>query len=355
MQSSAKLVSVIMPCCNAGGMLQAALLSIVKQTYPDIEIIFVDNNSTDRSVEIAEEIAKSSNRFVRITRCPTQGATHARNWGYRFAKGEFIQWMDADDTIDPDKIARQVAALEQDPTNDIAYGNWTAQRIGSDNLRSVKRYELCQIDDQVHRTLAGIWYPHHLYLLRRSAAQQLQELRAWCPGRQCGTDVEYSAFAALLGLKFLYVPGAHVTYNMWSSAQISESTSYRERVATLEAIYLRLRQFAIDQTNTKLTERHKILLDQNWKIWRMPPRSAVLIQFGPQDYKLRHEVAGTEIGLKLREAAIVKALIARSLELASAHCALLLTMQNVAEFGNDPVSVIEFLQRLQTEGFLISI
>jgi hypothetical protein len=206
----------------------------------------------------------------------------------------------------------------------------------------------------VHRALAGIWYPHHLYLIRRPAAGELQRQAAWYPGRSCGTDVEYSAFAAVLGLKFLYVTGAHVTYNIWSARQISESTSYRERVEALEAIYLRLRQFAANQTNLQLTERHKILLNQDWRIWRLPPGSAVLIKIDQHSYKLRHKVAGTDIELQPREASIANALIARPVALTSAHWALLLTMQNVAELGDDPVPVIEFLQRLQTEGFLVS-
>jgi glycosyltransferase involved in cell wall biosynthesis len=351
MVSSVKLVSVIIPCCNAERMLRAALLSIVEQTYPEIEIIFVDNNSSDRSGAIVEEIAASSGRSIQIIQCSDQGVNYARNCGYSLAKGDFIQWMDADDAIDPDKIARQVAALEENSSYDIAYGDWTAHRVRPNKPNSIERHSLSQIDDQLHRALSGIWYPNHLYLLRRSAAERLQDVRAWCPGRACGTDVEYSGFAALLGLRFLHVPGAHVTYNIWSAKQIS-NTSYRDRVAALEAIYLRLRQYAADQANITLTERHKTLLDQNWKIWRMPPRSAVLVKAGLQSYKLRHTAGGHEIDLELHEAALAKTFIALPVELASAHYALLLTMKNAAELGDDPVAAIEFLQRLQREGFL---
>jgi glycosyltransferase involved in cell wall biosynthesis len=351
MLSGTKLVSVIIPCCNAEPMLRAALLSIVEQTYSKIEIIFVDNNSSDRSVAIAEEIAASNTRSIQITRCCHQGVNHARNWGYTFAKGDFIQWMDADDVIDRDKIARQVVALEDNSDYDLAYGDWTADRVSPDNRHIIKRHNLSQIDDQLHRVLAGVWYPNHLYLLRRPAAERLQDVLAWWPGRPCGTDIEYSGFAALLGLKFLYVQGAHVTYSIWSSKQIS-NTSYRDRLGALEAIYLRLRQFATGQANLKLTERHKTLLNQNWKIWRMPPKSAVLIKLGPQAYKLRHRITGSEIGLQPHEPAILRAIVAQPVELASAHYALLLTMQNAGELGDDPVPVVELLLRLQKEGFL---
>jgi glycosyltransferase involved in cell wall biosynthesis len=353
MASSAKLVTVIVPCRNAEGMLRAALLSIVKQTHPGIEVIFVDNNSSDQSLKIAEDIAASSDRPIHITHCAEKGQNHARIWGYQFARGDFIQWMDADDLIDADKIARQVAALEQNSNYEIAYGDWTAHRMGPDNRPSIRRNNLSQVDDQVHRALAGIWYPNHLYLIRRSAADRLQELGAWFPERQCATDIEYSAFAALLGLRFLYVAGAHATYNIWSATQMS-NTSYRERVAVLEAIYLRLRQFAAGQTNVKLTERHQILLNQNWAVWRMPASSVVLIKLGQQDYKLRHRISGAEIQLQAHEATIIKGLTARPAALTFAHWAVLLTMQHTAELGDDPVTVIDCLQRLQAEGFLLS-
>lgn len=354
MMASQKIVSVVVPCFNAAPMLRQALLSIVEQTYPNIEIIFVDNNSSDKSVEIAEQVAGSGQRPFQITRCLAQGVNNARNWGYGLAKGDFVQWMDADDALDPDKIALQVAALEENQAYDIAYGDWTARRIEPGKPRSEQRHNLRQVADQMHRTLAGIWYPNHLYLLRRGAAQQLQDGQAWWPARYCATDVEYSAIAAILGLKFLHVPGAHATYNIWSSKQISGGTPYRDRAAALEAIFLRLRQFATDRTTIKLTQRHQTLLNQNWKIWRMPPNSAMLTKVAGRRFRLRHRQAGKEIELRPREAAVARALISRSVAMTSCHLALLMT-ETIPEVGDDPALVVEALQRLQADGFLVQI
>src|SRR5690348_9446918 len=107
-------VSVIMPCCNAGRMLRPALASVLEQTYPAIEVIFVDNNSSDDSAHVAREMLAASHRPSVVTECPAQGANHARNHGYGFARGDYIQWMDADDAMELDKIERQVTALEAD-------------------------------------------------------------------------------------------------------------------------------------------------------------------------------------------------------------------------------------------------
>jgi glycosyltransferase involved in cell wall biosynthesis len=216
------LVSVIMPCFNAGPMLRAALRSVVEQSYPAIEIVFVDNNSTDGSAALAREIAAGApHRSWRFAECSEQGVNRARNLWFSLASGAYIQWMDADDSLDKDKIALQVAALEAAPETDIAYGDWTICHIETARPNLERRHNLSQDDDQVLRALAGVWYPPHLYLLRRSAAQQLQDAQAWWPARTVATDVEYTALAALLGLRFRHVAGAHVSYNIWSRGQTS--------------------------------------------------------------------------------------------------------------------------------------
>src|SRR5579863_6712344 len=97
------LISVIMPCFNPGRMLRPALLSVVRQSHPDIEIIFVDNNSTDGSADVAREILGETGRNFTLISCSEQGANHARDLGYTRARGDFIQWLDADDQLDGEK------------------------------------------------------------------------------------------------------------------------------------------------------------------------------------------------------------------------------------------------------------
>ncbi len=348
-----QLVSVVIPCFNAGPMLRPALLSVLEQTYPNIEIIFVDNNSTDGSLAIAEEIAQTTTRQFHITTCAAQGANNARNWGYGLARGEFIQWLDADDWLDPDKIALQVAALQQHSTDDIAYGDWTARWSETGKPPSEQRHSLGQVGDQVHRTLSLIWYPPHLYLLRRAAAQQLQDVQGWWPARKVATDVEYSAIAALLGLRFRHVAGAHVHYNIWSSAsQISGSTPYRDRVAALAEIFQRLQQFSkSDQVKVGPTHRHKILLDQSWDVWRMPRGSTILTKLPGRRFRLRHVPTGKEIEVRPREAAIANSLLGASHPMTSSHYAVLIT-EKMPEIVDDCVVVVETIQRFQREGVM---
>lgn len=351
MSSIPRLVSVVIPCWNAGPKLRPALGSVIEQTYPNLEIIFVDNNSSDRSRQLAQEIAQTTTRPFRITACEAQGVNNARNWGYRFARGEFIQWMDADDTLDADKIALQVAALDQNPSDDIAYGDWTAHQTEPGKPQFVRLQKLKQIKDQVLRTLALTWYPPHLYLFRSRAAQLLQNVQAWWPERKVATDVEYSALAALLGLRFRYVAGAHVHYNVWSPDQISGRTPYKDRVAALVAIFARLRDFAHSpQCQVKLTPQHKILLEQSWGVWRLSRHAVTLIKLPGRRVLLRHVGSGKEIEMRPREAAIARALMAVSQPLTACHYAGILTeLPNVSD---DHVLVVQTIDHLRREGFL---
>ena len=274
----------------------------------------------------------------------------ARNLGYEQASGDFIQWMDADDELAPDKIALQVAALQADPVADIAYGDWVACRIGADGRTQMTPYVLAQVDDQITRTLTGVWYPPHLYLLRRASADRLQAAQAWWPSRPVATDVEYSAIAALLGLRFLHVPGAKVRYNIWSHGQISGGTPYDRRIASLAAIFRRLRAMA-RESGARLGAGHRLLLDQDWNIWRLSPSAVALTPPGRGKRLLRRRDDGRQIALHPREAAVAEALLRAPGGLATCHLALQLA-EIVPDLAADHVAAVRILRRLQVEGFM---
>lgn len=346
------LVSVIIPCLDAGSMLRESLGSLGAQTHGHLEVIFVDNGSSDGGPALAARIAGELGLPFQLIECPIRGVNRARNLGFASARGEFIQWLDADDRLDPAKIALQVAALRTDPATDIAYGDWVAQRWTADRKTTRTVMTLSQDDDQILRTLSGVWYPPHLYLLRRQAAQRLQDLGAWRLDRPVATDVEYSAVAALAGLRFRHVPGAVAQYNIWSDSQISGATPYVRRVETLRDIYARLATFAASEAcPARLTSRHNRLLRQGWDIWRIPPGSATLGRAAGRRIPLRLNGAGRTIDLRPREAAIARALIAETRPLCSSHQAEWLA-RILPETGGDHVAILDILERFQREGVL---
>lgn len=344
------LVSVIMPCFNAGPMLRPALDSVIRQTWPNLEIIFVDNNSTDASLALAKEIAATGERPMRVVQCLEQGVNHARNLGFTLARGEFIQWMDADDELAPDKVARQVAAMLEEPSIDIAYGDWLEVRVTPGRADRSRAHVLKQVDDQISRTLATVWYPPHLYLLRRDAAERLQVAQAWRADRPVATDVEYSAVAALLGLSFRHIPGARVRYNVWSDSQMGSRIGYRARATELAAIFQQLKGLVAEQ-GVRLSPNQAMFLNQGWDLWRMAPGSVEVSKLGARRFTLRRTDGGRPVETRSREAAAAPALMAASDFFTSCHLALVLT-DTVRELGGDHAAAMQALQRLQQCGLM---
>jgi glycosyltransferase involved in cell wall biosynthesis len=114
-----QLISVIVPAFNAAAWIAEALTSVFDQTGVDFEVILVDDGSTDETAAIVEA------RFplAHLVRLDHGGVSQARNVGTSVAKGEFIQYLDADDVLAPGKLAVQIELLERSGA-DVAYGDW---------------------------------------------------------------------------------------------------------------------------------------------------------------------------------------------------------------------------------------
>jgi len=116
-----KLVSTIIPAWNAAGFLARTVESALAQTYPDHEIVIVDDGSTDDTGAIADGFA-ARHANIRVVHQVNRGLPGARNRGIDEAKGDYVAPLDADDLWHPEKLARQVAAIEAMPGAGLAYG-----------------------------------------------------------------------------------------------------------------------------------------------------------------------------------------------------------------------------------------
>ncbi len=124
------LISVIIPAYNAALTLQRCLTSVFNQTYQNIEIICINDGSTDNTFDVITQLKTLSPfPFIIVTQAQ-KGATSARNHGLSISKGEYLQFLDADDELLPSKIEQQVALVHQHHSHII---------IGAYNLISVNR------------------------------------------------------------------------------------------------------------------------------------------------------------------------------------------------------------------------
>lgn len=105
------MVSVIMPAYNAGKTISAAIDSVLGQTYSDLELIVINDCSTDDTKEIAEKYAAADCRVKLINNSVNSGVSTSRNKGVSSAEGEFIAFLDSDDMWRKDKLEKQLAVM----------------------------------------------------------------------------------------------------------------------------------------------------------------------------------------------------------------------------------------------------
>ncbi len=117
-------VSIVIPCFNVQEHVPKALESALAQRHPDVEIVCVDDGSTDGTARIIGEYADRYQQRVRIIRQQNKGACAARNAGAAATTGEYLQFLDADDLILPDKIAAQVALAEASGSPALVIGDF---------------------------------------------------------------------------------------------------------------------------------------------------------------------------------------------------------------------------------------
>jgi glycosyltransferase involved in cell wall biosynthesis len=103
------LVSILIPAYNAEPWIAYTLRSALDQTWTRAEIIVVDDGSTDQTCAVARQFESDG---VRVVTQENQGAAAARNRAFSLSQGDYIQWLDADDLLAPDKIARQMEVLD---------------------------------------------------------------------------------------------------------------------------------------------------------------------------------------------------------------------------------------------------
>jgi glycosyltransferase involved in cell wall biosynthesis len=198
-------VSVVIPCYNAARWLPATLASVQSQRGVDFEVILVDDGSTDGSAEVAGRVCPEA----RIIRTENRGASAARNLGTAQVRGEFVQYLDADDLLAPDKLRTQLATLEHSGA-DVAYGDWqklAEQQSGDFVEGEIIRRQLN--DDPAIALLTFFWCPPAAYLFRRGIVDKVGSWNLRLPVIQ---DARFALDCALHQAKFVYCPGLMAFY-----------------------------------------------------------------------------------------------------------------------------------------------
>jgi glycosyltransferase involved in cell wall biosynthesis len=130
------LISIIVPCYNAAASIEECLCSVCSQSFEDLEVIVVDDGSTDESAALAEALAAREPR-IRVIRQANGGVSVARNTGLDAARGEFIGFADADDRLLPGALDALFARMNADPAPDIV-SSLHRQRDSGEGVRVIR-------------------------------------------------------------------------------------------------------------------------------------------------------------------------------------------------------------------------
>ena len=117
---TAPKVSVVVPCYNVQDTLDAAVRSVLDQSFSDFEILLVNDGSTDRTRQICDGY---SDKRIRVIHKPNGGLASARNRGMMEARGSYIALLDSDDLYEPEKLAEHVAHLNANPRVGISFSH----------------------------------------------------------------------------------------------------------------------------------------------------------------------------------------------------------------------------------------
>ncbi|MBS3667117.1 glycosyltransferase family 2 protein [Vreelandella boliviensis] len=158
-RESGELVSVIVPLFNAEPHLATALRSLAEQSYANIEVIVVDDASTDDSLAVAQAFSQQDSRFRVLTQPTNQGAYAARNRGLAAAKGAFITVHDSDDWSHPQKLEVQVAGLESKPEWQACFSDWV--RCSTEMLFT--RWRVEAMDGWIYRNTSSFMFRRQVF------------------------------------------------------------------------------------------------------------------------------------------------------------------------------------------------
>lgn len=215
------LVSIIIPCYNAERWLSEAILSCVQQTYRPLEIIVIDDGSTDGSLDII----KSYDRVLTWETGPNRGGNAARNRGFALSKGEYIQYLDADDYLLPEKLARDVDAINVLKTDFVYSDFWVQEHKSSSDGANQCRYVVTGAKEDLIEAILSDWgFPNASPLFHRKI---VEDSDGWDEHLYAVQERDFYMTLLLQGGSGSYYTGAAFVYRRHGPVTVSTSNPLR--------------------------------------------------------------------------------------------------------------------------------
>lgn len=289
MAFNAPLVSILIPAYNAERWVEAALESARSQTWSPCEIIVVDDGSRDRT---ASKLRPYESLGVRVISQSNRGAAAARNTAYGACHGEWIQYLDADDLLAPNKIELQLARGRAEPSRMLA-GDWSRFQNEPSEVKFPAEI-LCRDADPVDWVIAK--FEHHAmmhpaaWLVPRSLAEAAGP---WNETLSLDDDGEYFTRLVLASSGVWHCAGARSYYRSSLAASLSRSRSDRAWESAFRSLELSAQRLRAAEDSPRT--RHACATVFQRYIYEAYPRASgcrrlarrLVAQLGGSDLALR--------------------------------------------------------------------
>ena len=310
-----ELVSIIIPSYNAAETIRETLGSACGQTWENLEIILVDDGSIDATVEIAKAYQDTR---ITVIQSKNGGACRARNIGIHTAKGDYIQFLDADDLFDNSKIELQIQALQMAGIERaVAYGPWREFRDSTSQMTSLGFSEGMHFDQPMKWLLAsleaGFYLPPHCWLIPTTLVKLAGD---WDERLKQNQDGEFFSRVLEVASSVRWVSDAQSYYRRGDSGSVSNrrgriyteslllaANMIRDRVleylgddhsrrSTISALYLRI-LYRTDPSDREMVE-------EVWSEIRklgLPPRTLLV---GGKRFNQLKAILGWRLAFKVK-------------------------------------------------------
>lgn len=232
------LVSILIPVYNAQKFLAETIENCLEQTYPNIEIIMVDDGSSDESLSIARTY-EEKHRNIRVFYQENSGAPRARNFAFSQACGEYIQYLDADDLMTPNKIAAQMALAETHGPENVYFSRFSYFTDSVDDARRMYQ-KVDRTFEDAREWLITAWSGGGFgvvmgWLTHRNL---IESAGPWNEGLRKNQDGEFFSRVLLRARSAILCDDIMVYYRVSGSGSISAQVSHSAAEASLTSLRL---------------------------------------------------------------------------------------------------------------------
>ena len=271
------LVSILIPAYNGEEFIADSIRSAIVQTWPRKEIIVVDDGSTDGTADVARRFASKE---VAVVSKQNEGAAATRNHAFALSQGDYVQWLDADDLLAPDKIERQLAALrEGDSKWTLLSSSWGHFRYRTESARFVPTslWEDLTPLEWLIRKMGGD--DQHMQTATWLTSRELAEaVGPWDTRLHFDDDGEYFSRALLSSKGTLFVPEARVYYRETSSGRVSHiGASNKKKDALVLSMKLNIQRLRSLEESDRVRKACLVYM-QNFYVYFYPERPDLMAE-----------------------------------------------------------------------------